>query len=131
MTKGPSKDDPTSLGNVLLELEIITQEQLDHALQEQETLRGDDLLGRLLIASGACTEEDITTAMSAQESMRAKGKHKCAMAVADLALERRRRQSIVVKRNKLIEQGEKVRKSLTSDAHGAVAPAMLAKPSDT
>jgi hypothetical protein len=131
MSKGPSKDDPTSLGNVLLELGIITQEQLDHALKEQETLRGDDLLGRLLIASGACTEEEVMMAMSAQESMRAKGKHKCAMAVADLALERRRRQSVIVKRNRLIEKGEQVRKSITGDVHPAVTPAMLAKTTDS
>lgn len=131
MSKGPSKDDPTSLGNVLLALEIITQEQLDHALQEQETLRGDDLLGRLLIASGACTEDEVTMAVSAQESMRAKGKANCAMAVADLALERRRRKSVIVKRNNLIEKGEQVRKSITGDGHPVITPAMLAKPNDT
>lgn len=119
--------DPTSLGNVLLELDIITKEQLEQALQEQETLRGDDLLGKLLIANGACTEEEITMAMSAQESLRSKDKSKCAMAVADLAIERRRRDSMVVRRNNLIEKGEQVRRSITGSDRPAVSPAMLAK----
>lgn len=127
-----TKEDPTSLGNVLLELEIVTREQLDQALEDQQTLRGDDLLGRLLIANGACTEEEITMAMSAQASLRSKkGKRECAMAVADLALERRRRKSVIIRRENLIKKGEQVRRSLTrTDTPGAI-PAMLAKPSDT
>lgn len=130
MSKG-AKGDPTSLGAILLEWEVISEEDLSRALKEQETLRGDDLLGRLLVASGACTEEEVNTAMSAQASMRATGKHKCAMAVADLALERRRRQSMVVRRNNLIEKGEQIRKSITGDQHPVIAPAMLAKPGDS
>lgn len=130
MSKGP-KDDPTSLGNILLEWEVITKDQLELALQEQETLRGDDLLGKLLIASGACSEEEIRTAMSAQASMRASKKHKCAMAVADLALERRRRESMIIRRNNIIEKAEQVRKSITGDQQRAATPAMLAKPGDS
>ena len=130
MSKGPT-EDPTSLGRILLEWEVINQEQLREALKEQETLRGDDLLGRLLVASGACTEEEISTAMSAQSSMRAAGKHKCAMAVADLALERRRRKSMEVRRDNIIRQGEALRKSITGDAHPAITPAMLAKPGES
>jgi len=49
----------------------------------------------------------------------------------DFALERRRRKSVILKRNQLIEQGERVRKSITGDAHPVIAPAMLAKPNDT
>lgn len=130
MSKGP-KEDPTSLGNILLEWEVVTEEQLDLALKEQENLRGDDLLGRLLIASGACSKEEISTAMSAQKSMRAAGKHKCAMAVADLAIERRRRESVVVRRNNIIAQAERVHKTITGDEHPAVSPAMLAKPENS
>lgn len=128
MSQDP-KADPTSLGNVLLELSIITEEQLDQALQEQETLRGDDLLGKLLIANGACTEEEISMAMSAQESLRAKDKTKCAMAVADLAIERRRRDSVILRRNNLIEKGEEVRRSISGGdrAPSAVSTTMLAK----
>jgi hypothetical protein len=130
MAKGP-KTDPTSLGNILVAWEVITEDDLKKALEEQETLRGDDLLGRLLVASGACTEEEISTAMSAQSSMRASGKHKYAMAVADLALERRRRHSVIERRDRIIAQAERVQKSITGDAHPAITPAMLAKPGES
>jgi hypothetical protein len=125
------KGDPTSLGNILIEWDIIDEEQLNQALQEQETLRGDDLLGRLLVASGACTEEEVNTAMSAQASLRATKKHKCAMAVADLALERRRRDSVILRRKRISDQAEAVRKTITGDNHQALTPAMLAKPADS
>jgi hypothetical protein len=132
MTTKPPADDPTSLGSLLLEWDIVTQEQLDAALEEQHTLRGDDLLGRLLVASGACTEEEIDIAMSAQASMRAKGKHKRAMACADLALERHRRESVVIKRRKVIQQAQEVQRNITSGTPSAVAPAMMAaKPDPT
>lgn len=130
MSKTPT-EDPTSLGNILLEWEVITEDQLTQALKEQENLRGDDLLGRLLIASGACSEEEVRTAMSAQSSMRAAGKHKCAMAVADLAIERRRRESMIIRRNNIIEKAEQVRKTITGDQHPAIATAMLAKPDNS
>lgn len=130
MSKGP-KEDSTSLGNILLEWEIITKEELDLALEEQRTLRGDDLLGKLLVANGACNEDEISIAMSAQASMRAKGKHKRAMACADLAMERHRRDSMIVKRNNVIEKAERVRKTITGDAHPALTPQMLAKQNDS
>jgi hypothetical protein len=130
MSKTPN-EDPTSLGNILIEWEVITKDQLNHALKEQEHLRGDDLLGRLLIASGACTEDEVGAAMSAQSSMRASGKYKCAMAVADLAIERRRRESLVIRRNNIIEKAEQVRKSITGDQHPAITTAMLAKPDNS
>lgn len=128
--KGP-KDDQTSLGNILLEWGIVTQEQLERALQEQATLRGDDLLGKLLVAGGACTPEEVDMAMSAQASMRAGGKAKRAMAVADLALERHRRHSVIQRRDRIVEAGERVRRSITGEGHPAIAAAMLAKPSDS
>jgi len=128
--KGP-KDDTTSLGNILLEWGLITREQLERALKEQETLRGDDLLGKLLVAGGACTHEEIDMAMSAQASLRAGGKAKRAMAVADLALERRRRGSIIQRRDRIVAQGARVEKSITGDGYPAVGTAMLAKPRES
>jgi hypothetical protein len=63
--------------------------------------------------------------------MRAVGKHKCAMAVADLALERRRRQSMIDRRDNIIRQGDRLTKSITGDQHPAITPAMLAKPENS
>lgn len=131
MTTKPPAEDPTSLGSLLIEWEVITQEELNAALEEQKTLRGDDLLGRLLVASGACSQDEVDIAMSAQASMRAKGKHKRAMACADLALERHRRDSLIVKRRSVIEKAERVRKTITGDSHTPLPSPMLAKGTDT
>ena len=138
MSKAPKdpQGDPTSLGNLLIDWEIITKDELEYALREQATLRGDDLLGRLLVANGACTEDDINMAMSAQASMRAANKRECAMAVADLAIERRRRDSLVVRRNNIIEKAAEVERSLgNGKRQQSVTPSsitpILVKPSDS
>ena len=125
-----SGEDPTSLGNILLEWGIITREALERALKEQQTLRGDDLLGRLLVAGGACTEHEINAAMSAQKGLRAAGRHKRAMAVADLAMERHRRKSLLERRQRLVECAQRVERSITGD-QPMIVPAMLAKPENS
>ena len=127
--KKRNKIDPTSLGNILLEWEIVTKEQLQIALVDQETLRGDDLLGRLLVAGGACTEDDIRVAMSAQASMREVGLHQIAMAIADVALGRQRRDSLLTRRENLAQQGKKVQDSITGN-HFSVIAALAAKSSN-
>ncbi len=129
MSKAP-KGDPTSLGGILLKWQVITEDQLTKALEQQETLRGDDLLGKLLVANGACTEDEITTAMNAQISMRGASKSKRAMAVADLAIERRKRKSIFQRRERLAQQARRLERSITGDAHPALTPALLAAKPD-
>lgn len=118
----------SSLGAILIQWGVITHEQLQQALNDQITLRGDDLLGRLLIARGACSAEDIQAAVEAQTSLREVGKHKSAMAVADLALARKRRDSLIVRRDRVIRKGDQVAKTITGDDHPAITQAMLAKP---
>ena len=130
MTKGP-KGDHTNLGSILLTWQVITEDQLTKALKQQETLRGDDLLGKLLIANGACTEDEIKTAMEAQTSMRNASKSKRALAVADLAIERRRRKSIFERRPRLEAQAKTLARSITGDAHQAINAAMLTAKSDS
>jgi hypothetical protein len=131
MPKEP-QGDHTSLGSILLEWKVITEDQLTKALKQQETLRGDDLLGKLLVANGACTEDEIKAAIDAQKSMRSANKSKQAMAVADLAIERRKRKSIFQRREHLAQQAKKLERSITGDAHPAVTPSMLTvKPDST
>ena len=130
MSKAP-KTDSTSLGNILLKWQIITENQLVKALEQQETLRGDDLLGRLLVANGACTEDEIKTAVKAQTSLRSTNKSKQALAVADLALERRRRKSLFQRRERIAAHAKTLERSITGDAHMAVTPAMLTAKPDT
>jgi len=121
-----TKEDRTSLGNILLDWGLVSRDQLDHAIYEQKTLKGDALLGKLLIANGFCTETDIVEAMVAQASLRAAGKHQAAMAVANFALKRKRRDSIVVQQDRIIKKGEEVMKSIT-DEYPVITGALLVK----
>jgi len=123
------KEDPTALGNILLEWGLVDQEELNIALEEQRSLRGDDLLGKLLIANGACAEEDIEVAMSAQASMRSVSKAKQAMAVADIALARQRRDSVFTRRARMQESAKRLQRTITGDEHPALTPEMLAEKS--
>jgi hypothetical protein len=123
------KDDQTSLGSILLDWGIVTKEQLEKALKEQKILRGDALLGKLLVADGSCTPEEINIAMSAQAGMRKGDYTKQALAVADLAIERQRRKSVIERRDRVIRAGERLRRSITGEDHPAITVSMLAKPS--
>lgn len=130
MSKEP-KGDHTNLGNILLSWSVITEPDLEKALEQQKTLRGDALLGKLLVANGSCTEDEIKAAMNAQAGMRSVSKSKQAMAVADIAIERRRRASVFNRRTRLEKKAIQLEKSITGDAHPVISAAMLAKPDQT
>jgi hypothetical protein len=125
------REDQTNLGHILVDWDIITLDQLELALEQQKTLRGDDLLGKLLVANGACSEDEINTAMSAQASMRSVGKCEKAVAIADIAIARRRRHSIFNRREVLAQKARQVERSISSGNHQTVGTAMLAKPDTT
>jgi len=61
----PSKKKP--IGQLLLEKGLITPEQLEHALNEQQKSGG--LLGRILVDLGFVTEADILSTLGAQTGM--------------------------------------------------------------
>ena len=61
----PSKKKP--IGQLLLEKGLITPEQLEHALNEQQKSNG--LLGRILVDLGFVTEADILSTLGAQTGM--------------------------------------------------------------
>lgn len=120
-------EDPTSIGVILLNMGAVTKEQLEEVIEEQRRLREDALLGRLLIARGYCTQEQFNIAMAAQKSMRNGSKERRAMAVADISLARTRRNSVIQTRQRIIDKGRAAARSITSNDHVAIAPAMLAK----
>jgi len=130
MSKEP-KGDHTNLGNILLSWSVITEPDLEKALEQQKTLRGDALLGKLLVANGSCTEDEIKAAMKAQTGMRSVSKSKQAMAVADIAIERRRRGSVFNRRVRLEKKAIQLEKNITGNAHPVISAAMLAKPDQT
>ena len=85
------RGDSSSIGAILVDMGVISQEQLDDALAELDQLEEDELVGKLLLASGLCAKDQLEVAQSAQMSLRCGKKADQAMAVADLALSRKRR----------------------------------------
>jgi len=120
-------EDPTSIGAILLSMGAVTQQQIEEVIEEQLRLREDALLGRLLVARGYCTQAQFDVAMDAQNSMRNGDKHRRAMAVADIAIARTRRHSMVATRQRINEKGHAALKCVTRDDYRAITPAMLAK----
>ena len=78
-------DDPTSLGNVLIDMGFLTQGDLTRALQERESL--EMLMGKLLVARGLISERQLQKALEVQGGLRHKDKYQRAMAVSVVAQE--------------------------------------------
>lgn len=120
------KDDETSLGAILLELEIITPDQLRLALDRQENSTIEQLLGMVLVHMGFCSKDDVEAALSAQKSLRAgkKGDVTKALAAMDFAIHRKGSNGA---RQKAIEKGAAFYKQKTGQEFPAVTAALLAK----
>lgn len=87
-------DPKASLGAILVAMGAIDEDQLSQAVSDQQRLRDEHLIGKILVANGACTAKQLDVAIEAQKGMRSsKGADK-AIAVADLALARRRRDTL-------------------------------------
>ena len=56
------------LGHVLVEKNIVTQEEVDKALEQQKV--SGKLLGRILVDLGFCSEEDVLKALSSQKGVK-------------------------------------------------------------
>lgn len=63
------EDDPSSLGNVLVDLGVISLDQLQSVVARQR-LQGEGLLGSMLCEAGLCTTRDVARAMDIQARMR-------------------------------------------------------------
>jgi hypothetical protein len=129
MSQEPTHD-PTSIGNILLAMGAVTEEQLRATLKEQRRLREDQMLGKLLVASGIVSTSQLERAMETQRVMRSKKKVNAAMAVADVAIARHRRDSIIATRERIQNcslQIVRETKRITGSEHPAVSSAMLAK----
>ena len=67
--KPEAEVDPLSIGSILLKNGVITQEHLDSAAAEQDVKRSKGrsiLIGELLVARGACSEEALEEALRHQ-----------------------------------------------------------------
>jgi len=63
----PPEDDPSSIGNVLVELGICTQDQVRNAVEEQKRL-----LGNVLVDMGVLSHGDLKWALLYQEMVKKK-----------------------------------------------------------
>ncbi|MDD2283717.1 MAG: type II secretion system protein GspE, partial [Eubacteriales bacterium] len=64
------KQRQNNLGELLIENGTITKEQLENALQQQNTNEGGrGMLGRTLVQLGYCTEDDIARVVSLQNDV--------------------------------------------------------------
>lgn len=82
--------DPASIGNILLRMRLITQEQIELIISEQKTMKEDLLLGNLMVAKGWITRDQLELALAAQKGLRNGGKNGQALAVAELSIARQR-----------------------------------------
>ena len=123
-------DNQTTIGSILLAMGAITDEELLRAMDDQEKLREDALLGKILVANGSCTSQQLEIAIAAQETMRSGDASEQALAIADLAISRKRRNSVIQFRQRVLEKGNLVGKKITREDHPAITPAMLAKNGD-
>ncbi|MBU1891235.1 hypothetical protein KJ782_07195 [Patescibacteria group bacterium] len=119
--------DPTSIGAILLSMGAVTPAQLEETIHEQRQLREDAMLGKLLVAKGYCTAAQFDVAIAAQKGLREGGPERRAMAVANISIARSRRHSVIETRQRIIEKGNQVVRTVTSDEYPAITPEIIAK----
>jgi hypothetical protein len=107
-----ASDDPSSIGNVLVTIGKVTQEQLTNALQQQAAA-ADVRLGAILKDSGIVDAADIAKAMEIQEKMRKGHTAAADMAALEMEVEKSKRgaqqltQVIEDRRQMMRDVGEK------------------------
>lgn len=102
------------LGSILLKQGCISEKQLNDVLDEQQK-RQDALLGQILIQKGYCTYRDIDEAMAIQKEMCKYDKTKYAISIANTALKRQRRKSIVETKKRVVEKSKDCLKKITDN----------------
>jgi hypothetical protein len=79
------KDDQTSLGNILVNMGLVSQDQLAEAVLEQQQTSIEVLMGKLLVADGVISEEQLQRALEIQQGLRSKHKYDRALAMSEVA----------------------------------------------
>ncbi len=116
------KDDPTSIGAILVKMGVVTEDELALAIEEQANASIEHLLGKLLVANGVCSMEQVEIALAAQQGMRSDEEHKQAVAIASIAMTRK--QMVRVAGRKMISRGEEIAEKSGSGLYPAVAMKM-------
>jgi hypothetical protein len=114
--------DETNIGNILIKMGAISEDELSDAVEMQERSSIEVMLGKLLIANEICTREQISMALAAQKGLRSGDKPEAALAIADIASYRKGRTN--GKRDRVMEKA----RTATGDSYPAVG--LSAKPTD-
>lgn len=75
----------STLGEILIRMKVVTEEQVDEALALQERMSPEEMLGQVLVAQGMIDTDQLQVALDAQKGLRSKNKAKRAMAMSQLA----------------------------------------------
>lgn len=123
------KHNHSNIGSILVGMNAITETQLQQVLAQQTALTQQALenllLGKLLIDGGFIDQDQLNEAIGKQQRLRSKNKFQQSMAIADHAIKRHRRGSIVVKRDTVMRKGKEAVKRITSKEHKVITPDML------
>jgi hypothetical protein len=125
VSKPLPSDDPTSLGCILVAMSAVTPDQLAEAVDQQKRASIEHLLGKLLVADGHCTPEQLEIALAAQDAMRSKDRTKQAIAVAEIARHRKKKTNGA--RLRILERSASIVKKATGQDHPAITAEMLVK----
>jgi len=82
---GRPEDDTTSVGRILVAMGLCTPGQVARVVELQKNSSSEDRIGIFLVAHGLISMEQLELALSAQEGLRSKAKHKRALAQASIA----------------------------------------------
>lgn len=120
----PKRDDPTSLGAILVAAGLVTREELRDVLEAQGRSTIYEVLGRLAVRKGLITADQLEASLEAQAGLRSKSKAKRALAQARIvelsatlvqkAASRLRREAAEVRRIKTGQEFPVVRKRAAS-----------------
>jgi len=121
-------DDPTSLGQILVDMGLLSEGDLKAVVELQERSTLDQLLGRLAVAEGLISADQLEEALSAQAGLRSKSRPRRALAQAKIV----ELSAALVKgaATRLRARATAERKSRTGQGYPAVTAAMLAKIDD-
>ena len=107
--------DQTALGYLLIEMGLITEKQLEEVVKLQGQIHQDARLGRLLVRRGICDEDEVKQALSYQHRLRKTDPTHRAIIMADLAMRRKRRASVVAQRERVMQKGARVFRSISDE----------------
>ena len=90
MFQKPPEQDPTSIGKILVEMDLIDEEELEKFVVEFRDTE-DTLLGQFLVKKTSITEEQVELAFLKQQQLRGKVTKKMLCRVLEIADNRHNR----------------------------------------